>query len=187
LCSPFVTCYIVGFLEIDSIPIFVFLCHLSIRYLFFLCYFTESIIKSVRMNKSQQEYIYRINKVVDYIETHLDEELTLEVLSGVANFSPYHFHRIFTIFTGETLNDFVKRARLEKAGRLLLTDNDRPVNEIADYCGFRNFPVFCRNFREWFGMSAQKFRENKRSEFSKNGQSDRAPWRMITFVMLNQL
>jgi AraC family transcriptional regulator len=48
------------------------------------------------MNKYQKEYIYRINRVVDYIEGHLDEELSLERLAGVANFSPYHFHGYFS-------------------------------------------------------------------------------------------
>jgi AraC family transcriptional regulator len=44
----------------------------------------------------------RINRVVDYIDAHLDEEHTLKNLSQVTHFSPFHFHRIFRVLTGET-------------------------------------------------------------------------------------
>ena len=55
------------------------------------------------MNKYHREYLHRINKVIDYIEHHLNEELNIEKLSEVACFSPFHFNRIFSAFVGETL------------------------------------------------------------------------------------
>jgi AraC family transcriptional regulator len=121
----------------------------------------------IQMNKYQKEYIYRINRVVDYIENHFDGELTLEILSNIANFSPFHFHRIFSAFMGETLNDFIKRNRVERAASLLLKDPDRPILEIAEYCGFNSFSVFCRNFKERFQVSAQEFRNNQNSKNSQ--------------------
>ena len=124
------------------------------------------------MNRYQKEYIHRINKVIDYVENHLDEDLTVEKLAEVASFSPFHFHRIFSAFTGETLNGFVKRKRIEKAGRLLLNNPETPVSEIAYYCGFNNISVFCRNFRQHYSMSALEFREHWVVEFSKIGQPD---------------
>ena len=90
------------------------------------------------MNKYQKEYICRINKVLDYVENHLDEELNLQQLADVANFSAFHFHRIFSAFTGETLNAYVKRKRVEKAGSLLLKNPDETVSEIAFQSGFNN-------------------------------------------------
>ncbi len=122
------------------------------------------------LNACQKEYIYRINRVIDYIENNLDGELSLEKLSGVANFSRFHFHRIFRAFTGETLNEFIKRKRIEKAASLLLTEVDKPIQEIAEYCGFNSFSVFCRNFRERFNTSAKKFREINTFQNSKNRQ-----------------
>ena len=59
--------------------------------------------------QSRQEYIHRINRVVDYIEANLDEKHSLEELSRVAYFSPFHFHRIFKALTGETINNYLKR------------------------------------------------------------------------------
>jgi AraC family transcriptional regulator len=122
------------------------------------------------MNKYQKEYIYRINKVIDYIEHNLDQELSVEKIAEVANFSAFHFHRIFSAFVGETLNGFIKRKRVEKAARLLLHNPDTAVSDIAYYCGFNNVPVFCRNFRQHYKMSAQQFRQHWDTAYSKNDQ-----------------
>jgi len=124
------------------------------------------------MNKYQKEYIYRINRVIDYIEKNIDSELTLEKLSEVANFSQFHFHRIFSAFIGETLNDFIKRKRIEKAASILLNEPERPISDVAEYCGYNSFSVFCRNFKERYKMSAQKFRETWENQNSKNSQID---------------
>jgi AraC family transcriptional regulator len=123
------------------------------------------------MNKYQKEYVYRINRVVDFIDQNLDQQLTVEKLAEVAHFSPFHFHRIFSAFIGEPLNAFVKRLRIEKAARMLLHNPDTPVSEIAYYCGFNNVSVFCRNFKQHFHLSAQEYREKKNSNYSKNSQS----------------
>lgn len=122
------------------------------------------------MNKFQKEYIYRINRVIDYIENNLDNELTLEKLSSVANFSQYHFHRIFSAFIGETLNDFIKRKRIEKAASLLLNETEKPISEIAEHCGFNSLSVFCRSFKQRYEISAKKYREVSNKKNSKNSQ-----------------
>lgn len=123
------------------------------------------------MNPSHKEYIHRINKVIDYIDQHLDEELSIEKLAGIANFSAYHFHRIFSAFVGEPLYTFIKRLRIEKAASLLLNDPGKPVNEVAYECGYGSASVFCRNFRDQFGVSARNFRTQKSAELSKIRQS----------------
>ena len=64
---------------------------------------------------TKDEYTARINRVLDYIEANIDTALSLETLAGVAHFSPFHFHRIFKAMTGETLNRFIQRIRVEKA------------------------------------------------------------------------
>jgi AraC family transcriptional regulator len=67
------------------------------------------------MSDSRAEYIRRLNHVLDFIYNNLDQELTLKVMADVAGFSPFHFHRLFKSLVGETLNDYVWRARLDKA------------------------------------------------------------------------
>ena len=51
----------------------------------------------------RRSYTARINRVMDHIDAHLDETLDLQALAGVAQFSPFHFHRLFQSLTGETL------------------------------------------------------------------------------------
>lgn len=121
-------------------------------------------------NQYQKEYIYRINKVIDYIDSHLDTKLNLEILADVANFSPFHFHRIFSTFTGETLNNFIKRLRIEKAASLLLSNPDAAVSDVAYKCGFSSNSVFCRAFKDHFKYNAQNYRQAMLNELSKNSQ-----------------
>lgn len=110
------------------------------------------------MNRYQKEYIHRINRVIDFIEANLDKDLSLEMVAEVANFSPFHFHRIFSAFVGETLLGFIKRKRVERAASLLIDNPESPITDIAFYCGYSSSSVFCRAFKERFGTSAQQFR-----------------------------
>lgn len=120
------------------------------------------------MNIHQKEYISRINRVIDHIDNNLEEDLSLTTLANIALFSPYHFHRIFSAFVGETLNDFVKRIRLEKAARLLVYEPDRPITEVAEACGYKSLSAFCRRFKTHFNTSAQNYRQDRIDENSKN-------------------
>ena len=83
-----------------------------------------------RKCQASQEYTRRIDRVLDYLREHLDQPSKLEDLAKIACFSKYHFHRVFRAMTGETLNDFTNRLRLEKAARLLKR-TDRNTTEIA--------------------------------------------------------
>ncbi|HDQ44281.1 MAG TPA: AraC family transcriptional regulator [bacterium] len=118
------------------------------------------------------EYTARINRVIDYIEQNLDRPMTLEELAGVANFSKYHFHRIFAAQIGETLNQFIQRIRIERAAGLLVNNPDKSIIEVAFDCGFSGYAPFARAFRDTFGMSASRWRSCGHLE-SKIGQTDR--------------
>ena len=58
---------------------------------------------------SRAEYRSRMHRVLAHIDAHLDEPLDLSSLAGVAHFSPFHFHRLFAAWTGETLGDYLRR------------------------------------------------------------------------------
>ena len=64
-------------------------------------------------------YDERISDVQKYVREHTDEPLNREVLAAVAGFSVPHFHRIFTAHVGENIASYVRRVRLERAGRKL--------------------------------------------------------------------
>jgi AraC family transcriptional regulator len=108
----------------------------------------------------REEYISRINRVMDYIEQHLGEELSLEQLARVAHFSRFHFHRIFKAMVGETLNHYIQRLRVERAATLLLNNPKRSITDIAFDCGFSGSAPFARAFREFFYMSASEWRRS---------------------------
>ncbi len=114
------------------------------------------------------EYASRINRVIDYINENVDKELTLDELSAVANFSKFHFHRIFAGFTGETLFSYIQRIRLERAANFLLANVNKSVTDIAFDCGFTNPASFTRSFNNKFGMSPSKWRETKINSANSN-------------------
>lgn len=128
-------------------------------------------------DKSRQEYIARINRVTDYIEKHLNEEITLDKIAQIACFSPFHFHRIFSTLTAETITIFIQRKRIEKAAQQLRNEWNISISEIAYNCGFGSAAHFSRTFRKYFGLTAKEFRESDKAVyaqdglyFSKNGQ-----------------
>lgn len=121
-------------------------------------------VKSINLNA---EYSKRINRVLDYLDENYSEQLTLKMLAEVANFSPYHFHRIFKGVVGESLYKYIQRIRIEKAAKSLKYDN-KSITEIALECGFSNSASFSRTFKEHFSMSATEWRKSGSFTFSKN-------------------
>jgi AraC family transcriptional regulator len=119
----------------------------------------------------EKEYQSRINKTFDYIESHIEKQFTLEELASVANFSKYHFHRIFQGMVGETPFQFILRLRLEKAATALIYKPGLTITEIAYSCGFSDISIFSRNFRNHFQVSATQWRSAK-SKNSNLSQTD---------------
>jgi AraC family transcriptional regulator len=118
---------------------------------------------------SRQEYISRINKVMNFVDAHIEQPLNIGALAGIANFSPFHFHRIFTVMTGETPGNYVQRIRIEKAAGLLQKDRKMSISEIAYACGYGSISLFSRSFRAYFNTTAKEFRQKEKAVFSKDG------------------
>lgn len=112
------------------------------------------------------EYVQRINRVIDHVRGNLDRPLNLKELARVACFSEFHFHRIFSAVSGETLNGFTNRLRLEKAARLLRY-SDQSLTDIAFDCGFSSSATFSRAFRAGYETSPSQFRKNGEIKKSK--------------------
>jgi AraC family transcriptional regulator len=115
-------------------------------------------------------YFQRINLVLDYIREHLTDDLSLETLADVAHFSPFHFHRIFTALTGETLNDAVGRLRLERAAALLRGSPRLAITQAALDSGFNSVSSFSRAFKKRYGFSARSWNRQTMLQERKNGQ-----------------
>lgn len=117
-----------------------------------------------------EEYTARINRVMDYIEQNIEKNFTLDELSKVANFSKFHFHRIFNSLEGETLFHFIQRLRVEKAASLLLNNPKESITDIAIDCGFSSSATFARSFKDHFKMSASEWRKTKKQNESNMGK-----------------
>src|ERR1700733_15911948 len=120
-------------------------------------------IESVPSQKTQAngEYAQRINRVIDYLRRNLDRQVKLEELAKVACFSEFHFHRIFRAVSGETLNNFTNRLRLEKGARLLCYF-EQSLIDIALNCGVSSSAKFSRAFRSGYDTSWLRVRPSPR-------------------------
>lgn len=105
-----------------------------------------------------QGYAERINEVKRYIREHIDEPLNREVLAAVAGFSVPHFHRIFTAHVGENIAGYVRRVRMERAGRKLRM-GAVDITEVALAAGYDTHAAFSKAFKQQFGLSPSEFRQ----------------------------
>ena len=103
------------------------------------------------------DYLERVNRAIDHIVRHLDRPLRLAEVSRVAAFSSFHFHRVFKSATGETLQQFVNRVRLERAIFLMAHRPSSTLTEIALAVGFASSSDFSRSFRERYGLPPRVF------------------------------
>jgi AraC family transcriptional regulator len=111
---------------------------------------------------SRSEYVARMHRVLEHIDRELDQPLELETLARVANFSPFHFHRLFTAWMGETLGDYVRRRRLELAAQRLVAQPRLPVLQVALSVGFGSTEAFARAFKTRFGSTPTGWRDSQR-------------------------
>lgn len=121
------------------------------------------------MPDSRHEYETRMHRVLEHIDRHLDQPLELDALAGVANFSPFHFHRLFSAWMGETLGEYLRRRRLELAAMRLVSQPGTPVLDIALASGFGSAEAFARAFKARFGSSATAWRARERARRSSIG------------------
>ena len=105
-------------------------------------------------------YAERIRKVIEYIDTHLDRDLSVQRLAQVANFSVFHFHRQFRAATGVTVARLVRLLRLKRASVQLAFNPSSSITEIALASGFESLEAFSRAFKQAHGQSPSEFRQS---------------------------
>jgi AraC family transcriptional regulator len=99
-----------------------------------------------------------IAEVMQYIRVHINEPLNRERLAAVAGFSVPHFHRVFTAHVGESAASYVRRLRLERAGRKLRM-GAVDITEVALAAGYDTHAAFSKAFKQQFGLSPREFRQ----------------------------
>lgn len=137
------------------------------------------------MRQPAADYGTRINRAIDLIVSDLARPLPLQAVAEAAGFSPFHFHRVFKAAMGETLAQFVKRLRLERAVYLMTHAPRRSLTEIALQCGFGSSSDFSRSFRQHFGQpparfDLEAFRRARREDFDRLMAGPSSPPRFET-------
>lgn len=96
-----------------------------------------------------------------YIDQNLDKDLPLASLAKRVGLSPFHFHRKFGAYFGESLHQHIKRLRLERAA-FELTYGARPVRDIALTSGYKTVSAFSHAFSGFAGESPTRYRSDRR-------------------------
>ena len=99
-----------------------------------------------------------MHRVLEHVDRHLDERLELESLAQVANFSSFHFHRLFAAWMDETLGQYLRRRRIEVGALRLVTQPRLPVLQVALSVGFASAEAFARAFKVRFGETPTAWR-----------------------------
>jgi AraC family transcriptional regulator len=113
-------------------------------------------------------YRARFDRVLRHIDEHLDDDLSVDVLSGVAAFSKHHFHRQFAALFGLGVHRYVQLVRFKRASQRLAFRDD-PILTIALDSGYDGPEAFSRAFKSRFGQSPSAFR----------AQPDWAAWHAV--------
>ncbi len=111
-------------------------------------------------NITYNDYVQRINKVVAYINNHLDETLDLKKLANEVALSDFHFHRIFKALKGEAIGGYITRLRLEATARLLRY-TALTIEEIAFNIGYETTASLSKAFKKQYDISPTEYRTNK--------------------------
>lgn len=103
------------------------------------------------------EYTAKLKTVLEYIDAHYAEELSIADLASLCYFSEYHFMRFFKRFMGTSCLNYIKNLRLEKAAELLGQDG---LPRWTPPCppASTTWSYFYREFRKKYGVTPGNFR-----------------------------
>lgn len=102
-----------------------------------------------------------LQRVLDYIEAHLEESISIQALSEIAGLSKFHFGRTFKHSKDMTPHEYMVQCRVRRTQRLL-TETDMPLSEIALASGFSDQSHCARRFRQQIGITPSQYRRSMR-------------------------
>ncbi len=103
--------------------------------------------------------VRRFQKILDFLDSHYREPITIEQLASMACISKYHFCRLFKELTGKSAGDYLHQLRINNALKLLW-ESDLNITEIALASGFNDTNYFCRVFKKYRHSSPSQYRKN---------------------------
>jgi len=106
---------------------------------------------------------WRLRRVIEYVEAHLDQDLTLIELANVAGFSVSHFKPLFKQAVGMPVHRFVLERRVERA-RLRLIEGKQSRTDIALEAGFTHPSHMARSMRRVLGLNPSQISRCQRTD-----------------------
>lgn len=126
--------------------------------------------KKLITNKSHYE---QVNLALAYVHNYFGSNITADDLANESGYSIFHFHRIFKEITGENVNDYIRNTRLEKASNLLLYNQHKTIEMIAQDSGFSTGTGFTAAFKKKFLMTPKDWRKGGYEvKFSKSAKTN---------------
>jgi len=129
------------------------------------------------MNNYQRSF----DKVLTYIDVHLDEKQDLETLAEIANLSKFHFHKLMKAHLDETLGNYINRIRLETAVKLL-SFSSQPIYEIAYQVCYETKPALNKGFKKRFGVNPSSVRKQKDKLIIQNKNSNMRDFQLVETI-----
>jgi transcriptional regulator GlxA family with amidase domain len=100
---------------------------------------------------------WQLNRVLDYVELHLADRITVKDLASLINMSMGRLSRVFKISVGVTPSHYIARRRVELACAMMRTTG-QTLCQVAVACGLCDQPHLCKLFRRTVGMSPSAWR-----------------------------
>ncbi|MCQ6560559.1 helix-turn-helix transcriptional regulator [Paenibacillus mendelii] len=115
----------------------------------------------LQANDAESSIILR--PILEYVERHLHERITLEEVSKLAKMSYFYFSKFFKKTTGLTFTEYMNRKRIFRAEQLLLTTG-LTITEIAETVGIENMTHFYQLFKRYTGSTPKQFLSKMHAE-----------------------
>lgn len=119
----------------------------------------------MKKSSTNNSHYEQINLALAHVHNFFGQSISAEDLAKVSGYSIFHFHRIFKEVTGESVNDYLRNTRLEKASNLLLYNQHKTIEEIALGSGFKSSTSFGAAFKKKFNLTPKQWRNGG---YSKN-------------------
>ena len=128
-------------------------------------------VESTRRSDRGGLLAWQLNRIVDYIETHLADKITAMDLADLIKMSVGQLFRAFKISVGVTPFRYIARRRLDLACTMMRTTRE-PLSQVAIACGVCDQAYLCKMFRRMIGMSPSNWRREQQMSSADNVASN---------------
>ena len=114
-------------------------------------------------NERESNKITVIRALMDYIDSHYDENISRDSIAEAFHYSPSYFSTVFHKLSGTTISEYITNCRMNKA-KDMICNSDMLISDIIKTVGYRSESLFYRNFRKYFSINPNELRHKKASE-----------------------